>query len=912
MGLPTGTVTFLFTDIEGSTELWEHDEASARNVLVRHDQIIEQLVEENEGMLVRPRGEGDSRFAVFQHAPGAAAAATTIQQAFTVESWPTEEPLKIRMGLHTGHADLREGDYYGSAVNRCARVRSLAYGGQVLLSLATEQIIADYLPEKVEILDLGLHLLKGLRRPEQIYQLVIPDVASEFPPLQTQIGPKHNLPEQLTPFIGRQSEIEEVRALLARDGVRLVTLKGPGGMGKTRLAIEVAVQELEGYSDGVRFVALAPLDSADQIVQAFLQALDLRPAIKEDPKDFLLQYLRRTDLLLVVDNFEHILEGAPLTSEILEYAPKVKILATSRERLGLRGESVFDVAGLEFSDWQTVDEALSSSCAQLFVQGALQVQPQFELREDEVVPLARICRLVEGTPLALLLSAGWMDMLSLDEIADEVESSLDFLETELQDAPDRQRSIKTVFEGSWVRLGEPEQQLFIRLSVFRGGFTREAAEEVAGARIRSLARLADKSFIRRDPETARYEIHELLRQYGEQRLQPPVDDEAQAAHAQYYAELLATQNFLLTDPRQGQMLDKMESDIENIRRACRRLAATGRDNELEGMLHSLWAFHEIRGWLHPGMELFTELETGLRASSDDLMVVSQLQAMQAWITVVLGFPEQGLIKAQQTLKWLREHGYQDETHFSLLTIAVSNVFLQNPTEAIAIGEEIYEMGRANGKKWWVLNGLSLICSGSLVIGDVERATETAELYGSLADDPWNRYWQGQARAGLELARGDLAAALAIYESLLEPLLEISYPRGLQYTYTNMGRTSFQLEQFEEAEMSYGLSLRYCFETGQIRETLANLTDMARVWSAQGRGREAVRMLATILQQPEIEQNALFRPASIGEEAETLRVKLKAELESVEYQESWEKGSGEDLEDVVIRILKQPMLQSVSY
>ena len=302
------------------------------------------------------------------------------------------EPLKIRMGLHTGHADLREGDYYGSAVNRCARVRSLGHGGQVLLSLATEQVIADYLPEQVEILDLGLHPLQGLKRPEQIFQMVISDILSEFPPLQTQAGPKHNLPEQLTLFVGRRSEIEEVRSLLAKDGVRLVTLKGPGGMGKTRLAIQVASEEAKAYTDGARFVALAPLDSADQIVQAFLQALDLRPATQEDPRDFLLQHLRRADLLILVDNFEHILEGALLAAEILEHAPNVKILATSRERLGLRGESVFDVTGLEFSDWQTVKQALSSSCAQLFVQGTLQVHPQFVLGEGDVVPLARICR----------------------------------------------------------------------------------------------------------------------------------------------------------------------------------------------------------------------------------------------------------------------------------------------------------------------------------------------------------------------------------------------------------------------------------------------------------------------------------------------------------------------------------------
>ena len=200
MDLPTGTVTFLFTDIESSTELWERDEAAARAVLVRHDQIIEELVRDNEGMLVRPRGEGDSRFAVFDQAPGAVRAAASIQQAFVAETWPTQEPLQIRMGLHTGTADLREGDYYGSVVNRCARVRSLAYGGQVLLSLATEQLIADHLSQGVEVRDLGLHPLKGLSRPERIFQLVIPEAPSDFPELQTQLGPNHNLPEQLTPF----------------------------------------------------------------------------------------------------------------------------------------------------------------------------------------------------------------------------------------------------------------------------------------------------------------------------------------------------------------------------------------------------------------------------------------------------------------------------------------------------------------------------------------------------------------------------------------------------------------------------------------------------------------------------------------------------------------------------------------
>ena len=574
MGLPTGTVTFLFTDIEGSTDLWERDEQGARQVLVRHDEIIEGLVEQHEGMLVRPRGEGDSRFAVFEMAPNSVAAAVDIQRAFAEEPWTTEDPLRIRMGLHTGNADLREGDYYGSAVNRCARVRSLGHGGQVLLSLTTEQLAAGYLPDGVEAQDLGLHPLKGLKRPEQVFQLIITDLPSDFPPLKSQAGPKHNLPEQVTPFVGREAEVAAVRNLLSEDGARLVTLKGPGGMGKTRLAIEVAGQEAEAYADGARFVALAPLDSADQIVQAFLESLDLRPASKEDPRDFLLQHLRRSDLLIVIDNFEHVLDGAPFMADILERSANIRLLATSRERLGLRGESVFDVGGLQFAEWRTVREAMSASCAQLFVQGARQVRPQFQLEEADVPQLARICRLVYGTPLALLLSAGWMDMLSLEQIADEVDASLDFLEAELQDAPARQRSVRAVFETSWDRLDPPERELFMRLSVFRGGFRLEAAKEVAQADLRTMGRLLDKSFVLRDPDSGRYEIHELLRQYGERELEAAgeTSKESRQKHATYFSELLAAKEEPLTSGIEVEPLDEIEADIENIRRAWPRPA----------------------------------------------------------------------------------------------------------------------------------------------------------------------------------------------------------------------------------------------------------------------------------------------------------------------------------------------------
>jgi predicted ATPase len=868
------------------------------------------LVENHEGALVRPRGEGDSRFAVFEMAPNSVAAAVDIQRAFAAESWVTDEPLRIRMGLHTGNADLREGDYYGSAVNRCARVRSLGHGGQVLLSLATEQLAADYLPDGVELLDLGMHPLKGLKRPEQVFQLVIPDVPSEFPPLQIQIGPRHNLPEQLTPFVGREDEVSAVRKLLSENNARLVTLKGPGGIGKTRLAIEVVRQEAGAYGDGARFVPLAPLDSADQIVQAFLESLDLRPASQQDPRNFLLQHLRRANLLMIVDNFEHVLDGAPLMAEILEGSPEVRLLATSRERLGLRGESLYDVGGLEFSDWPSVEQAMLSSCAQLFVQGARQIQPQFDLTEPDVPHLARICSLVDGTPLALLLSAGWMDMLSLEEIADEVARSLDFLETELRDAPARQRSVRAVFETSWQRLDAPERELFMRLSVFRGGFALEAAKQVAQADLRTLSRLLDKSFIRRELESGRYAIHELLRQYGERRLETAdgASLEARREHAQYFAGLLAAKEETLKSGIEAEPLDEIEADIDNIRRAWRHLADAGDAEALQKSLFSLWFFHEVRGWLHAGRGLLTKTQRSLSDSSTELesaVVANQMQAASAFFALILGIPEESTETARRTLDWLIEHGKRESSMYSLLTLGVAGNFLGNPNEAIDYGDQLSALGKATGQRWWETRGKTIAAGGTFLKGDIEQSERYLEEYDQLISDsagPWNSFWGKNAYARLAEARRDYAAAKEFNQSIIDSLQSVSFLRGMQYAYTNLGRIGLILNELESAEHNYAKSLRISQETGQMRDVLGNLIGLAKVWQSQGRVSESVEAVAAVLHHAQVDQAHLLSPISIREEADALRDELGSELDPDEFRAAWDKGSGEGVDEIADRIV----------
>jgi predicted ATPase len=681
-------------------------------------------------------------------------------------------------------------------------------------------------------------------------------------------------------------------------------------MGKTRLAIEVAGQEAGAYDDGARFVALAPLDSADQIVQAFLEALDLRPASQEDPRDFLLQHLRRADLLIVVDNFEHVLDGAPFMADILERAPKVKLLATSRERLGLRGESVFDVAGLEFSDWQSVKEAMRSSCAQLFVQGALQIQPQFTLAESDVPHLVHICRLVDGTPLALLLSAGWMDMLSLQEIASEIANSLDFLETELRDAPARQRSVRAVFDTSWERIEEPQRALFKKLTVFRGGFTREAASEVANADLRSLARLTDKSFLRRDPERGRYEIHELLRQFGEQRLleDDQANHSARSAHAVYFADLLAAKEASLKDGIEAEPLDEIEADIENIRSAWSYLAESGDAEALQKSLFALWFFYEVRGWLHAGREFLAATGRSLRESSAKTEVVAyQLQAAGAFFALILGFPEEGTDIARQTLDWLSERGYRRFSTYSLLTLGVAGNFLINPADSIAFGDQLSALGKEIGQRWWELRGKTMAAGGCLLLGDFERCERYIKEYDQLIANiggPWNSFWGKQTYARLAEARDDFAAAKEINQSIIDSLQSVSFLRGMQYAYTNLGRIHLILNELDEAEYNYSQSLRISQETAQVRDALGNLIGLVKVWQSQGREAEAVEAVASVLHHPQIDQAHLLDRMSIREEAEALRDELERKLDSDDFRVAWEKGAGEEIEEVADRIVSR--------
>jgi len=415
-----------------------------------------------------------------------------------------------------------------------------------------------------------------------------------------------NIPAEPTPFVGRRFELAEIQSLLAE--TRLLTLIGPGGIGKTRLAMKTAFQTSGEYADGVHFVPLAPISSPDRLVQTIAEAVKFPLMTQEDPQAQLLRFLQKKNMLLVMDNFEHLLGGLQIVSEILPRAPGVKILATSREKLNLFSETIFIVGGMDFMLPERPPGDSRNDASALFIQSANRVCPRFEPSHEELLKIESICQMVEGTPLAIELAAAWLQILNLDEISTELEQGFDLLSTEALDAPERHRSLRAVFNHSWKLLDTKDRETLMHLSIFRGGFTRLAAQQVAGATTKQLMNLVNKSFLTHDPNTSRLNFHELLRQYAEQRLvkSEQARRTIEQSHAVYFADFMVERWQQLQDHRQPQALDEIEADIENVRTAWRYWLEQNDSPQLLKFSKPIWLSHWIRGWHLAGSHLFQQ------------------------------------------------------------------------------------------------------------------------------------------------------------------------------------------------------------------------------------------------------------------------------------------------------------------
>ena len=519
--LPTGVVTFLMTDVEGSTRMWEERPEVASVVVARHEALIGDAVDDLGGTLVKSKGEGDSTFSVFAESSDAARAAVETQRALQREPWPRGGEVRVRTALYTGDAELRGGDYYGAAPNRCARLRAAAHGGQIVCSEATEASLTG-LSAGISLRDLGLHRLRDVARAERVFQLDHDDLRVDFPPLRT-LGVRNNLPAERTNFIGRDADLAAVREHLATH--HLVTLVGVGGSGKTRLAIKAASGELEQFPDGVFFADLSPISDTGAVGGVAAAAVGLpRLALGTEsgrPAKELVDFLSARKVLLVLDNCEHLIDAcAELVDTILDRCPDVTVLATSREPLELKGEQVRPVAPLPVPSDDPSDLSELSDSVRLFCDRAVSVRPDFAMTETNASDVAEICRRLDGIPLAIELAAAQVAQLSPHQIVERLADRLQLLAAGRR--ADRHSSLQATIEWSYGLLTEDERVVFRSLAAFPGSFSVEAALAVCGrpAGLVQLLSLVRKSLVVTDDAGVdrRYRMLETVRVFAEAAL----------------------------------------------------------------------------------------------------------------------------------------------------------------------------------------------------------------------------------------------------------------------------------------------------------------------------------------------------------------------------------------------------------
>lgn len=613
---PTGTVTYLFTDIEGSTRLWEVDAEGMRVAVLRHDMIVRGAVEARGGHIFKALG--DAFCVAFSTAADALLAAVAAQQALAAEPWRRPAAIRARMALHTGVAELRDGDYFGRPLNRVARLMSVGHGDQILVSSATAALLQDHLPPGVELRSLGARRLKDLERPEQVFQVRAEGLRGDFPELRSVETVPNNLPVQLTSFVGRTRELAELRLLVAAG--RLVTLTGSGGAGKTRLSVHLAADSLDAFPDGAFFVDFAGLADASLVPQTIAQVVGMREAAGEAATNMLARYLAGKRLLLILDNCEHLVAACAETADaLLRGASGLTLIATSREALGIAGETVFRVPPLALPSAGTRAALAASESARLFIERAIAVAPGFKVTDDNAAAISEICHRLDGIPLAIELAAARTPVLSPKEIADRLDDRFRLLTSGRRTSLPRQQTLLALVAWSHDLLGDRERLLFRRLSVF-ADFILEASEAVCGAdtpqgRLEGegildlLAGLVSKSLVvAGEGVPTRYRLLETIRAYARERLTESGEEATMRdRHLEWCHSLCLRAEPEFVGPHQREWFDRLSAEHDNVRAALTwGLERRPRQVlEMATALHWFWQARghttEGRAWLEAGL-----------------------------------------------------------------------------------------------------------------------------------------------------------------------------------------------------------------------------------------------------------------------------------------------------------------------
>jgi predicted ATPase/class 3 adenylate cyclase len=898
--LPSGTVTFLFSDIEGSTQLLQRLGRAYAQVLGEHQSLLRAAWSAHDGAEIDTAGDGF--FVAFASAPEAVAAAADATRALAEHRWPEGTTLRVRMGLHTGTPQLVGDHYVGLDVHRAARIAAAGYGGQVLLSEATHGLVKHELPEGAMLRELGTHRLKDLQEPEQIYQLLLPGLAADFPPLRTLDAHQHNLPIEPTPLLGREEQTAAVCSLLRRGDVRLVTLTGAGGIGKTRLAIQIAAELVEDFPDGVWFVRLSRLADSDLVLPTVAQTLGLKDRGSRPIAEILREYLHPKHLLLVLDNFEQVVGAAAGVAELRESAPHLKILVTSRVSLHLRGEREYPLSPLPLPDRSHLPSPAGLSqyaAVALFIERASSVRPDFVVTAANAPTIAEICARLDGLPLAIELAAARVKLLPPEALLARLSTQLQLLTGGARDAEERQQTMRATIAWSEALLSPAERRLFRRLAVFVGGCTLEAVESICAAPegaealdlevLDGLGTLVDHSLLQQREEGGepRFGMLHVIREYALEQLETSGEAEGtQRAHGTYYLRLVESAEAGLLGREGHRWVARLSPELDNLRAA---LPWARDQRELELALRAEPTFRELLFELGDDREcgrwLQELLALALPEGATSEGIAAAIRAGLPATVLARALDEAGMVAydrgdygeaerlLQQSLALYRMVSDRAGEGAVLVDLAIAVSSLGDREQAIPLYEASLTLLRETGDLWRLSGALASFAFCLYLSGELDRAEvllEEALAMARALDNPMRVSFALINLGDVARLRGDFPRSLAFGRESLAVARGVGKSAYVAWALTGIGL----------ALSGLGLSERsLSLQEGSVRLLAAGMAHLEHIG---------------VLVRPDIDIPDFNRWVSA----------IKTALGKAAFTAAWDAGRAMSLEEVVAEALKE--------
>jgi predicted ATPase/class 3 adenylate cyclase len=918
---PSGTVTFLFTDIEGSTRLAQEHPKEMPELLARHNAILNQAIETYHGFVFRI--VGDSFSAAFHTASDALYAALEAQRKLHTESWsPTS--IKVRMGIHTGSAQLRDdpqgqgASYEGyAALALTQRVMSVGHGGQILLSQATHDLVTDGLPDGTELRDMGECRLKDIFRPEHIYQVTAPDLLSEFPPLTTLETFNHNLPAQLTSFIGREQEIAEAQKLFS--STRILTFIGPGGTGKTRLSLQVAAEQISEFKDGVWLIELAQLADSTYILSAIASTFHLRELQGVPLIDTVTDYLRSKQLLLVLDNCEHLIETcAQLSDHFLHACPKLKMITSSREALGISGETVYRVPSLSLpqdaEDLRDVGhlthDLLRYEATRLFTERAIKANPQFALTKENAPSVTQVCKRLDGIPLAIELAAARVKLFTPQQIAERLDDRFKLLTGGSRTALPRQQTLRALIDWSYLTLNETEQDVLRRLAVFSGGWTFEAAESVAGEieAMDGLSGLVNKSLVNVEEKEgeSRYRYLETIRQYAMEKLLESGDAvNARDRHLAYFKEYSRRAEEHFGTAQRRMWVNRLEVEHDNLRSALGWALESGPESALQ-MVCSLAGFWLSRSYMTEGSNwcqaAISRAEALSLAGPNRDRMRAQAYSSLAMLSINHGDHQTGQTAARKGVALARQLDDPLQLARALHFLGMSSAFLGDVILAFDSLHESEALCRKFGYEdelAGVLQSLAYVTieiHGAKAAEQLQSYMEESLALSQGSVDPDAAVRTEGLLARLAFYRGDLAEARKHADLMLDLHREMGDQLSVTGHQSGMAHVARQIGNYQEALALYRETLPDWQKMGHRGAVAHQLECFAFIAKAQEQGERAVKLMSAA----EALRAASSSPRTPQERIEYDRelAGLRAGMDEKTFDLLWEEGQSMNMEQAI--------------